>query len=55
MPDRRAGRETLAQMRMRLGADLVHGLERIARQLELPAGLQRYGAARLARRAASAR
>ena len=42
---RRADVEALAEMLVRLGADLVHGRERIAGQLELAARLQRDGAA----------
>jgi hypothetical protein len=48
----RADVEALAQMIVRLGADLVHGPERVARQLELAARLQRDGTARLRRRGA---
>ncbi len=40
--ERGAGGQALAQVLVRLGADLVHGAQRIAGQLELAAGLQRH-------------
>ena len=43
-----AGGQHLVEMLVRLGADLVHGLERRAGELELAAGLERHGAAGLA-------
>ena len=55
MPSGAPAVEALLEMLVRLGADLVHGPERRARQLELAAGLERDGAARPRRRAASAR
>ena len=45
----------LLEVRLRLLADLVHVGERRARQLELPAGLQRHGRRRVAVRPPAAR
>ena len=45
MPERRGDLAHLRQMRHQLGLGLVHGLDRRARQFELPARLQRNRAA----------
>ena len=45
MPRSSPTAQHLVEVLVRLGAQLVHGLERSAGELELPAGLERNGAA----------